>query len=178
MSTRRFFTIIILLLITLFTSYSSIPAIPMPTRSERANLPSFVWESYTSRTFHELFNSNTLALTGSEPIYLSLEMHRSRVQATFTGQRRPISELRTAVIAAWFKENQADSRYKKLFTTEWLFLAEGKEYWLPVQATSADYMVQEFHEGDDITLLVVLLGAHKNQNGMDWLFVVNEVMAN
>jgi hypothetical protein len=178
MSTKRFFTIIILLFIALLTSYASIPAIPITSKPVRSTLPSFVWEQYQPRDFQEIVNNSAIALTGSEPNYISIELSRSRVQAVYTGQSRPVSEARAALISAWFDANQADKMYKKLFATEWLFLENGKEYWLPVQATASEYMTTEFENGENVTLLVVLLGAHREDDKLDWLFVVNDVVPN
>jgi hypothetical protein len=176
MGTKRFFFILLLILITLFASYSSIPAIPITSVPQRDPIPTFVWDSYNPSTFPEIVRTQTIPLEGNDSIYLSMEMHRSRVQAVYTGESRAVSEGRLALISSWFDANQADSRYKKLLTTEWLFRADGEEYWLPVLATSADVMLYEFEEGDRVTLLVVLLGASKSQNGIDWLFIVNEVL--
>jgi hypothetical protein len=177
MTSKRFFLIPILLFFTLFTSTSTIRAVEVTASAKRSPLPAFVWESYVPRTFPEILNSQTMALAGSEPSYLSLDLHRSRVQVVYTGESRPVSEKRAALISAWFTANQADGRYKKLFNNEWLFMADGKEYWLPVQATAADYMSQEFQAGDPVTVLVVLLGASRDRSRLDWLYVVNDVLA-
>jgi len=176
MSLKRFFSIFILLVIILLASFSSIPASPAGTYSERPTMPSFIWESYQPRTFQDVIRDQMIPANGNEPFYIAVDMYRSRVGATYSGESRDISDARRALISAWFEANQADSRYRKLFAKEWRFLSDGQEYWLPVQAQTAEYMQQEFEPGEQVTLLVVLLGADKQQREIDWLFVVNEVL--
>jgi hypothetical protein len=176
MSTKRFFTILILLLIALSTSYATIPAIPVRSKPARTAPPSFVWDTYQPSTFDKILDSSTIALTGSEPNYLSLHLHRSRVNAIYTGENRPVSEARTDLISTWFEANQADRKYKKFFIKEYLFLADGKEYWLPVQAAAYEYMEEDMQDGDNVILLVMLLGARRDHDRLDWLFVVNDIL--
>jgi hypothetical protein len=176
MSIKRFFTILILLTIALSTSYASIPAIPVRSKPTRTALPSFVWDTYQPSTFDAILDSSTLALSGSEPNYLSLHLHRSRVNAIYTGENRPVSEERIELISTWFEANQADRKYKKYFIKEYQFIADGKEYWLPVQAAAYEYMEEEMQDGDNLILLVMLLGARRDQDQLDWVFVVNDIL--
>jgi hypothetical protein len=176
MSIKRFFQILVVLFIILFTSYSSIPAYTNGSKPERVKVPTFIWESYEPRTIGEIISSQVIPVTANNPYYYSVDLHRSRVKAVFAGESRPVSDSRLAFISAWLEANRADNRYKKLFTSEWLFIAEGEEYWLPVQASSAQYMQNEVRPGDEVSLLVVLLGARVSEGEIDWLILANEVL--
>jgi hypothetical protein len=176
MSTKKVFTILILLSIALFTSYATIPAIPTISKRVRSDLPAFVWDSYVPSTFQDIANNSSIPFSGKGPSYISLDLQRSRVQAVYTGESRPVSEARTGLISDWFEANQADGIYKKMFANEWLFLADEKEYWLPVHAAASEYMTEDIQNGDSVTLLVVLLGVQRVNNRLDWLFIVNDVV--
>jgi hypothetical protein len=176
MSIKRFFQILVVLFIILFASYSSIPAYTNGSTPERVKVPTFIWESYEPRTLAEIISNQIIPVTAASPNYFTIDLHRSRVTAIYTGESRPVSEGRLAYISAYLEANRADNRYSQLFKTEWLFLADDQEYWLPVQAASAQYMEKEFLPGDEVSLLVVLLGARVSEEQIDWMILANEVL--
>lgn len=177
MVARRILPILIVLIIILLTRYASIPAISPTSLPTPGGSTDFVWDGYASRTFDDITNNQLMMEVSGKDAYLSVDMKRSRVAAIYMGESRPTSSQRLELINAWFSANRADTRYKSLFMTEWLFVVDGEEFWLPVQAVSAEHMQQTFNPGDPVDLLVVLLGANKRGALLEWLFVVNDVVS-
>jgi len=100
----------------------------------------------------------------------------SRVEMTYTGQFRDISESKLLLISTWMKTfapQLSDSQIKELFKQEGLFIEDTVEYWLPVQSQLIPYMVEELDEDQKVTLLLVWAGLTKFSGEVEWVFLVN-----
>ena len=98
----------------------------------------------------------------------------SRVKVRYTGDSRKISVERKQLIGDWIKTRQMDAQIGELFESEWKFVENGVEYWLPVQKQVASYFDKELKKGETVLLYVVIAGGRKTAGKWDWVILVNE----
>jgi hypothetical protein len=60
-----------------------------------------------------------------------------------------------------------------LFAQEGLFIEDGVEYWLPIQTPLIPYLKEEEAPGELVALFVIWAGATKNNDTVEWVFLVN-----
>lgn len=143
------------------------------------------WDAYQPRTLKEItttiaeksFKSPDVHIRDEKKdisIILSYNSYQSRVKAIYSGTSRKVSDKRKELISIWLKTLGKPKEYLDLFETEYLFIEEKAEYWLPVQKPLISFFGEELKKGDEVTLFVVWLGARKESKSIDHIFLVNE----
>jgi hypothetical protein len=97
-----------------------------------------------------------------------------RARAVYTGQSRPIDARHSAFITAFASTSVGNSSYAALYDRDYLFKAEGKDLWLPVQASVANFFAKELKAGQPVTLYVRNAGGFRLSDSWDWVFLVEE----
>jgi hypothetical protein len=85
-----------------------------------------------------------------------------------------MSPARLDLIAGWIKTTGRSPEIAKVFDTEFLFLEDSVEYWLPVQSQVIPFFAKELKKGDKVTLYTIWIGGYKCAGKWDWIFLVNE----
>jgi hypothetical protein len=150
----------------------------MPTLTPKpAN--SSTWDRYQPATIGRIVSVTDpeLASLADQAFYYNYGSdHASKVELTYTGQFRLISERRTFLIGAWLTQlDKADAI--NWFTTEGLFVEDYMEYWLPIQSPLIPLMKDELTEGKPVTLFIIWIGATFFDDELDRVFLVNEFLA-
>ena len=96
----------------------------------------------------------------------------TEVEARFAGQARPITASRREFITAWAQSQGQDPRWAEAFTEEWLFRADSGQYWLAVQAITAESMRPVVRAGTPMTLYTRWLGARVERGEPQWIFLL------
>lgn len=97
-----------------------------------------------------------------------------RVRAAFSGQSRPLDPRTQAFITTFASSSIGNDRYANLYQREYLFRADGRDYWLPVQAQVAAYFTRELKAGEPVVLYVRNAGGFRNSDSWAWMFLVEE----
>jgi hypothetical protein len=153
-------------------------ALETPTPSNTST-----WDRYEPGTIGQLMSetSGELASLSEEGYYYNVGPdHATKVVATYTGQFRTTSELRTFLIGNWFESvatQFSPAQAINLFATEGLFVEDTIEYWLPIQSPLIPLMKDELTEGKPVTLFIIWIGATFFDNELDRVFLVNEFLA-
>lgn len=103
---------------------------------------------------------------GSDPV---------RVRVIYTGISRLIVPAKRRLIAFSMQSNGAPEFAKK-FATEFLFIEDGVEFWLPVQDVLIPYFGKELRKGQRVELFAEWIGLtypERNSRGLH-VFIVNE----
>lgn len=100
--------------------------------------------------------------------------NNARSKATFTGQSRPLDGRKQAFIVAFASTSEGNSSYSGLYQREYLFRADGKDFWLPVQTQVASYFARELAAGTPVTLYLRNAGGLRLAKDWDWVFLVEE----
>ena len=100
--------------------------------------------------------------------------NNARSRATFTGQWRPLDGRKQAFIVAFASTSEGNSSYAGLYQREYLFRADGKDFWLPVQTQVAGYFAKELAAGAPVTLYLRNAGGYRLAKDWDWVFLVEE----
>lgn len=143
------------------------------------------WDKYKPRTFKQIttelaeafFKDPDVIVEDSrkgESIVLSANTFPSQVVAVYTGSSRKVSDKKKEVIAAWLKVFVKPAEYVDLFESEYLFIEDGKEYWLPVQKQVASYFEKELRKSDKVNLYAAWIGARRDSGGTEHVFLINE----
>lgn len=137
------------------------------------------WDKYQPRTLKELIDLNKefLAGTDSKVHFLFGDSFPSRVKVVYTGKSRALTKERIEVIDGWSKSRKVPKEIVDLFEKEVLFVENSVEHWLPVQKQVLAYFEEELKPGQKVELFVMWIGARKEQDKVDWVFVVNEFQA-
>ncbi len=98
---------------------------------------------------------------------------RWRVGATYTGRSRPLAADELDFIRGWLKTMQIGGM-EDLFTTSYLFSADGQEFWLPVETQVAGFFTTDLKPGDAVTLYLAEIGGPRRKDGWVWLPLVEE----
>jgi hypothetical protein len=132
---------------------------------------------YRPRTLGQIVKQHSQRVTDIKAGTYSLftaDGFPSRVAVTYTGQSRKIAPKRKEFIAEWEKTLTSGQKITELFEDEFLFVEDSVEYWLPVQKRLIPYFKQELKKGERIELLLMWIGAKKESEKVDWVFLVNE----
>ena len=149
---------------------------PKPTNTS-------TWDRYKPGTIGQIVSNTDNELTSLADkafYYNGGNDYASKVVATYTGQFRPTSELRTFLIGAWFETfvpRFSKTEAINLFATEGLFVEDTMEYWLPIQSPLIPLMKDELTEGKPVALFIIWIGATNFGNEIDRVFLVNEFLA-
>lgn len=81
-----------------------------------------------------------------------------RCDLVFCGDCRPITDAAAGFIACWARLSTADPSYMpSIYTTEYLFLEDRREHWIPIQnSLLTDFMLVP--EGERCEVYLVFLG--------------------
>ena len=100
--------------------------------------------------------------------------NNARSPATFTGQSRPLDQRKQAFIVAFASASAGNQNYARLYRREYLFRADGKDFWLPVQDQVAAYFTTELASGTPVVLYLRNAGGYRLAKDWDWVFLVEE----
>jgi hypothetical protein len=100
--------------------------------------------------------------------------NNARSRAVFTGQSRPLDDRKQAFITAFASTSEGNRSYATLYQREYLFQANGKDFWLPVQSQVAAYFATELASGMPVTLYLRNAGGFRLAKEWDWVFLVEE----
>jgi hypothetical protein len=144
------------------------------------------WKKYQPRTLHEIIKLHATKVFDNPEILMNFsdgstavltrDSFPSKVKVTYTGRSRNIPAKRKELLKDWLITTYGpDSKaYLKLFDTEVLFTEAGVEYWLPIQSQLIESLNEELKKGEIIFIYVAWVGARKESDKIDWVFVVNE----
>jgi hypothetical protein len=107
-------------------------------------------------------------------VAISPDTNRREFHVKYTGDHRPISAATAAVIAEYIRAAHAlpDVATCK---EEYRFTEGGKDFWVPVEAATADEMTVEMSPGDSADLYGNVLGFYRQDSGWSPVIVVEEV---
>lgn len=132
------------------------------------------WARYTPSTLARVVKAHpgTVAERGKGA---GTDWEPVRARVTYTGTSRPIAIGKQRLISAYMETN-GTPQFANKFPTEWRFVENGVEFWLPVQDVLIPYFGKELHKGDSVELFVELIGlTQPERDGRRMhVFVVNE----
>jgi hypothetical protein len=99
---------------------------------------------------------------------------RVKIVAEFTGKHRPLSASTAKFITMYSASHPGNENWGNSFEGEWQFMAEGREWWLPVQKPVADFFPAELQPGNKVELYVVYLGVAWLEKSYKDILVVEE----
>lgn len=138
----------------------------------------FDWDRYRPGTLAQVMEAHRELPadgTGGEPrTWLTGENFPTRARVVFTGRARPLTPIKRAVIERWVADFRLPANVPDYFREEHLFLEEGVEHWLPVQAQVAEHFGKELRPGDAVDLFTIWIGARREGGSLEWVFLVNE----
>jgi hypothetical protein len=124
-----------------------------------------------------LLNDPNVLMTGPDGkpfAAFSYNSFPTRTNVTFTGASRKTSDSTLAVLEIWLTTIGRSKDEAKLFTTEYHFIENGVDHWLPVQSTLIDDFAKEITKGEVVTIFVAWAGIKYNSGKPESLTVVNE----
>jgi len=145
-----------------------------------------IWKTYKPRTLDQIIKLNATKVLDNPDVLMTFsdgstavltnDSFPSKVRVTYTGRSRSISLKRKELINDWLATTYGPNRekYVKLFDTEFLFTEKFVEYWLPIQSQLILPLKEEVKKGEDVILYLAWVGARKESDKIDWVFVVNE----
>lgn len=108
-----------------------------------------------------------------ETMIVTSEIVPSRVNATYTGSRKPIPEIKKEVLRQWARLYAgAPEFYTKPYETELLFLEGGKEHWLAVKKELIPLLEEQLKKGDAVDLYLIRVGAAKTSAEWELMLLV------
>ncbi len=141
-------------------------------------------QNFPAHSFNELIASDLAMIeqqhhalrTGDLFFHPGID-NNARSRAVFTGQSRPVDDRKHAFITAFASTSEGNPSYAGLYQREYLFRADGKDFWLPVQAQVASYFAAELASGMPVTLFLRNAGGFRLAKDWDWVFLVEEFEA-
>jgi hypothetical protein len=137
------------------------------------------WDRYQPRTIKEIIEQNlseTETLLDNSIFMNFGDDYASRVDVTYTGQFRDVSEGKLLLISTWLRSwapQLSEQDIHEIFKTEGKFIEDNTAYWLPIQSQLVPFMKEELKKDDKVTLLLVWPGIVKYSNQIEWIFLVN-----
>ncbi len=143
------------------------------------------WAKYKPRTLSQVVKAGgakvlnnpdlTIQQLDDYTAFLVYQGTPSQSKVIYTGLSRALSEKRKKIITMWVKAvHGPNSGLEDLFEKEYLFIENGVNYWLPVQKQVSEYFPDELEKNDKIVIFTSWIGAVKESDKIDWLFLVNE----
>lgn len=143
------------------------------------------WKTYQPRTLDQIIKLHATKILDNPSVLMTFsdgsaavlthDSFPSKVKITYTGRSRSISSKRKELIKDWLiKTYGTNKEYVKLFDTEFLFTEDAVEYWLPIQSQLIQPLKEELKKGEGVILYVAWIGARKESDKIDWVFLVNE----
>jgi hypothetical protein len=105
--------------------------------------------------------------------YLDEGGRRWCAEAAYSGRSRPLDADERTFIENWLKSISRQDMLPK-FANSYLFTADGKDYWLPVEEPVADFFRKELRPGDVVDLYMAEIGGTHRKDGWAWLPLVEE----
>ena len=142
----------------------------------------FPWELFKSRTLKEVIDITTKAVRPDDSMFLATNQLESKVDVTYTGQSRPITNGRKDFIGIWAKmlshpgtsSGDTIDHYMSLFDREYLYKVGDTEYWLATSKPITKYFDKELKPGDKMTLYLISIGAYRTKDAIDCVLLVEE----
>jgi hypothetical protein len=135
------------------------------------------WDKYEPRTLSQIIRQHSKAVADEKArvqLFFTADVFPSRVRVTYVGEMRKISLTRKNFIAEWAKTRKVPQDLVGLFEEEVLFKEGQTEYWLPVQKQVIPYFKEELKAGEKVDLYLIWIGARRESEVSDWVFLVNE----
>ncbi|MGH9765859.1 MAG: hypothetical protein ACREAB_00375 [Blastocatellia bacterium] len=144
------------------------------------------WKKYQPRILDQIIKLHAtkvldnpevlMTFSDGSAAVLTRDSFPSKVKITYTGQSRSIPQKRKELVKDWVTTTYGANReeYVKLFDTEFLFIEDSVEYWLPIQSQLIQPLKDELKKGEEVILYVAWIGARKESDKIDWVFLVNE----
>ena len=101
-------------------------------------------------------------------------VQRIVVRVTYRGQHHPITPATAKLIRDYEMTLRVVQSLADRYEDEYLFSENGKDYWLPVQASVAAYFAKELKPGDAVDLYAIAAGGTLEDDGWKWVFPVEE----
>jgi hypothetical protein len=136
----------------------------------------FPWDDFKPRTLKELVNmeSDVEQLKDKSNVVFHASILSSRVHVTYIGTSRKISSVKKKSIRDWAKMMKQSEDYAERYESDFLFVEDSTEYWLPVQNKVSSYFEKELKKGDTIDLYLVSAGGIRTAGVWDWMLLVEE----
>jgi hypothetical protein len=142
----------------------------------------FPREIFKPRTLAEVIGITTKAVRPDDSMFLATNQLESKVDVTYTGQSRPITDARRNFICIWAKmlshpgtsSGDTIDYYVSLFDHEYLYKVGDTEYWLATSKPITKYFDKELKPGDKMTLYLISIGAYRTKDGIDSVLLVEE----
>jgi len=137
----------------------------------------FPWDEFKPRTLKEIAGMEGDVDKRDQKennVVFHANILSSRVRVTYTGTSRAISKTKTEMIRNWCKSMGQTKEYADSYESEFLFIEDSLEYWLPVQKKVSAYFDKELTKGDAIDLYLVRAGGIRTAGKWDWMLLVEE----
>ena len=127
------------------------------------------WDRYRPGTLQAIVERESLGLGSADGHYLGGDPSPTRATLIFVGQVRPIREDVKQLMEFSMMLQQHEGR-RPAYDEEWLFREGQTNYWLPVQAMTAESMREVVKPGDPVTVWVQYWGAILSGGRKTWVF--------
>jgi len=98
------------------------------------------------------------------------------VSGVYTGAIRAMTPDENKFIETFFRARGVEQAARD-FSQAMLFTADGRNYWLPVEAPIVPYFAKELKKGQAIDLYLIQPGGTRRSSGWEWLFLVEDFQA-
>jgi hypothetical protein len=139
------------------------------------------WDRYVSRSLKAIiaahdsfFQATARAMNGAPGRHVSADQFPSKVKERFEHSFRPISAERLEFIQGYFTHVVERPLPHDFLEEEVLVTEDSVQYWLPIQSSLISALRKEAHQGSQVCLFIIWLGALNDGKKLDWIFVVNE----
>jgi hypothetical protein len=109
---------------------------------------------------------------------LTGESFPSRTALVYTGKSRPLPADKQKLLSAWRQMLKSEAPPKDEFKTEVLFREGNKPHWIAVQNVLLQALQKEVKPAKTVPGYIVWIGAIRARKDWQWLFAMNEFIAN
>lgn len=134
----------------------------------------FPWDIFKPRTLKEVTSLTTKAVKPYDSMFLATNQLESKIKVTFTGKSRPITDEHRTFISIWAGMLGQPEDYADLYEREFLYKEGDDEYWLPTQEPITKYFDKELKAGEEMTIYIIRIGAHRSKEIVDCVLLVEE----
>jgi hypothetical protein len=128
----------------------------------------------------ELISQPNVALTkddGKPLASFSYNSYPTSTRVKFTGESRKTPESTLTLISLWLETLGKPKELARRFESEFKFVENDVEYWLPVQNPLPERFAKELTKNGDVTIYLSWIGAKFEGDKPDLLAVINEFAA-
>jgi hypothetical protein len=138
------------------------------------------WSAYEQRTLRSIIEAHAWLVakqvaTGDSDIAISGDPLPTRAALSFSGERRPLSPAKRALIDAILGATGRDSTAGGGYAYEYRFREDSAEYWIPLQEETRAWVDANVKRGDAVTVFTIFLGDVTAHGRTEWLFVATGV---